>query len=248
MSLLQLQDLSRVYRGAEGRVVALHGVNLQVQRGETLSIIGPSGCGKSSLLRLIAGIDQPDAGRIEFPDGRPRIGVVFQETRLLPWLSVAENIAMPLRLTGMSAPQRRARVQDLVEQVGLSGFHDYWPDQLSGGMAQRAALARALAQEPELLLLDEPFGALDSITRDHMVQEVASICRCAGTTVILVTHSLSEAVWMGDRIGVMAPRPGHIIRLMPVPDSDRRTLGSVATPAMRALADDLRSFLGLIHV
>ena len=200
-----------------GDVSALEGIDLTVAAGEFVSLIGPSGCGKSTLLRLIADLDEPTSGAVEVfgkPAARARrdqdYGIAFQQAGLLPWRTVAANIALPLELHGVGAAERTARVAELAELVGLTDFADRHPDQLSGGMQQRVAIARAMAERPRLLLMDEPFGALDEMTRERMQAELARLAAETGAAVVFVTHSIPEAVFLSDRIVVMSPRPGRI--------------------------------------
>lgn len=208
---------SKVFPAKAGDVTALEGIDLTVREGEFVSLIGPSGCGKSTLLRLIADLDTPTSGTIEVfgkPAARARrdqdYGIAFQQAGLLPWRTVAANIAVPLELHGVPPAQRRARVAALADLVGLSDFADRHPDQLSGGMQQRVAIARALAEQPRLLLMDEPFGALDEMTRERMQAELSRIAVETGAAVVFVTHSIPEAVFLSDRVVVMSPRPGRI--------------------------------------
>jgi sulfonate transport system ATP-binding protein len=215
---LQIRGLRKVFSGARADVVALTGVDLDVARGEVITVIGPSGCGKSTLLKIIAGLEADYEGTVEL-DGLPVHGpgssraVVFQEHRLFPWLTVAQNIAgnQPLR-----KPAVRARVEELLRVVKLEGFATAYPKELSGGMAQRVAIARALLRDPEVLLLDEPFGALDAFTRSHMQDVLREIWRVRGTTMLFVTHDIDEALVLGDRVVVMSPRPGRIHEVLPV--------------------------------
>jgi NitT/TauT family transport system ATP-binding protein len=200
-----------------GDVVALTGVDLTVSAGEFVSLIGPSGCGKSTLLRLIADLDSASSGTLEIfgkPAAKARVdqdyGIAFQQAGLLPWRTVGGNIALPLELHGMAKPARAARVAELAELVGLTDFVDRYPDQLSGGMQQRVAIARALAEQPRLLLMDEPFGALDEMTREYLQAELTRIAAETGAAVVFVTHSIPEAVFLSDRVVVMSPRPGRI--------------------------------------
>ncbi|MFG6402788.1 ABC transporter ATP-binding protein [Microbacterium sp. P04] len=209
--------VSKTFDTREGVVTALDGVDLTVAEGEFVSLIGPSGCGKSTLLRLIADLDSATSGTVEVfgktPDRARRdqeYGIAFQQAGLLPWRTVAANIALPLELHGVGAGERRTRVAELAEMVGLADFTGRYPDQLSGGMQQRVAIARALAERPRLLLMDEPFGALDEMTRERMQDELAGIAAETGAAVVFVTHSIAEAVFLSDRVVVMSPRPGRI--------------------------------------
>ncbi|KRE23170.1 ABC transporter ATP-binding protein [Agromyces sp. Soil535] len=213
-----VRGVERIFPGAKGATVAaLTGIDLTVHDGEFVSLIGPSGCGKSTLLRLIADLDEPTAGDIRVfgkTARRARIdqayGIAFQQAGLLPWRSVAANIELPLQLHGVGTTERRARVAELVDLVGLTDFARHYPDQLSGGMQQRVAIARSLAERPSLLLMDEPFGALDEMTRERMQTELLRIRAETGAAVVFVTHSIPEAVYLSDRVVVMSPRPGRI--------------------------------------
>jgi NitT/TauT family transport system ATP-binding protein len=204
-----------------GEVIALTGVDLEVADGEFVSLIGPSGCGKSTLLRLVADLDEASAGTLEVfgkPARRARLdqdyGIAFQQAGLLPWRTVAGNIELPLELHRVGKAERQARVAELAELVGLTDFVDRFPDQLSGGMQQRVAIARALAERPRLLLMDEPFGALDEMTREYLQGELARIAAETGAAVVFVTHSIPEAVFLSDRVVVMSPRPGRITEVI----------------------------------
>jgi len=218
---IRLRRLSKTYPGpSEGDdLVALQNVELDVQQGEVLAVVGASGCGKSTLLRIIAGLERQHSGSVEVAGapvsgpGRDR-GVVFQEHRLLPWLTVEDNVAFAV--PHLELGERRRTVADHVALVGLQGFERSYPAQLSGGMAQRVAIARALAPRPGVLLLDEPFGALDAFTRMQMQDEVLRIWEAERTTLVLVTHDIDEALFLGDRVVVMTSRPGTVRRIFPV--------------------------------
>jgi NitT/TauT family transport system ATP-binding protein len=212
-----VRGVSKAFPSKAGEVRALADVDLTVGEGEFVSLIGPSGCGKSTLMRLIADLDTPTDGSIEVfgkPADRARrdqdYGIAFQQAGLLPWRTVAANIALPLELHGIGSAERRTRVAELAELVGLSDFADRHPDELSGGMQQRVAIARALAERPRLLLMDEPFGALDEMTRERMQNELSRIAAETGAAVVFVTHSIPEAVFLSDRVVVLSPRPGRI--------------------------------------
>jgi len=210
-------------QGKPNQVDALIDIDLTVRAGEFVSLIGPSGCGKSTLLRLIADLLQPSAGTITI-NGKSAhqarvdqdYGMAFQQSGLFEWRTVARNIELPLELKGWDKAKRRARAVEMLELVKLPEFADHYPWQLSGGMQQRVAIARALAAHPGLLLMDEPFGALDEMTREHMQAELLRICAAAGTTVVFVTHSIPEAVYLADRVVVMSPRPGRITTVVDV--------------------------------
>jgi NitT/TauT family transport system ATP-binding protein len=224
-------------------VTALSPTDLDVSRGEFVSIIGPSGCGKSTLLRILAGLETPSGGSIEVEDGgsaRQRVGFVFQEPVLLPWLSALENIRFPLDTAGIARAEADARATHLLNLVGLSGFKAALPRALSGGMRQRVAIARALSYDPALLLMDEPFGALDLITRDRLNDELLSIWAQTKKTILFVTHSVEEAAYLSDRVVVMSPRPGRIKSIYNVDLARPRGEGTKLDPAFHQLMADLR--------
>ena len=219
---VQARGLGRVFGARKGRdVVALDDIDLDIAPGEFVSLIGPSGCGKSTLLRIVADLDAPTSGSLSVfgkPAQRARLdqdyGIAFQQAGLLPWRSVAANVGLPLEVHGAGKRERDARVAELLDMVGLTDFARSYPDQLSGGMQQRVAIARALAESPRLLLMDEPFGALDEITRERMQAELVRICGESGAAVLFVTHSIPEAVFLSDRVVVMTPRPGRIVDIV----------------------------------
>jgi len=212
---LLIEDLQKSYVGSSGSLKVLTDISLDVKAGEFIAIVGGSGCGKSSLLRIIAGLETVEAGRVSL-DGVPIIhpgidrGLVFQEHRLFPWLTVFDNVAFGLEEVAEDEVLHYTRL------VGLQGFEEAYPHQLSGGMAQRAAIARALINRPRVLLLDEPFGALDAFTRMQLQEEILSIWRSEGTTVVLVTHDIEEAVFLSDRVAVMSNRPGTVRKTIPI--------------------------------
>jgi NitT/TauT family transport system ATP-binding protein len=230
------------------RTVAVEDVDLGIEPGQIVSLIGPNGGGKSTLLRVIAGLLPPDRGevlldgvQIRGPD--PRIGLVFQEPRLLPWRSAARNVAYPMELAGWDRGRRDARVTELLDTVGLAGAADRIPAELSGGMRQRAALARALALEPRVLLLDEPFSALDALTRERFNIELLGLWTRARTTIVVVTHSIQEAIFLGDRVVVLAGRPGRVVADIPVPLPRPRTLDHLDEAIVSATAREIRAHL-----
>jgi NitT/TauT family transport system ATP-binding protein len=222
LPVIAAEAVGKTYSTLSGdRVVALAGIELAVGEGEFVAIVGPSGCGKSTLLRLIAGLDRPSAGRLSLGGEDLRgpsreIGIVFQQASLLPWMTIAENVALPLRVGGHRGrdPERVGR---LLALTGLAGFADKYPYELSGGMQQRAAIARALVRDPRVLLLDEPFGALDALTRERMNVELQRIWQTSRKTVLLITHSIGESVFLGDRVVVMSARPGRVIGSFAIP-------------------------------
>ena len=219
-----VRDVEKIFnQGKPNQVDALVGIDLDIQPGEFISLIGPSGCGKSTLLRLVADLLEPTAGTITIHGKsahQARVdqdyGMAFQQSGLFEWRSVERNIELPLELKGWDKTKRRERAQEMLELVKLPEFAKHMPWQLSGGMQQRIAIARALASHPKLLLMDEPFGALDEMTREHMQAELLRICAAAGTTVVFVTHSIPEAVYLADRVVVMSPRPGRITDIVDV--------------------------------
>jgi ABC-type nitrate/sulfonate/bicarbonate transport system ATPase subunit len=223
MTKLSIEAVSRVFPGRRGArpTRALEPTDLKVAANDFITVLGPSGCGKSTLLRIVAGLDRPSAGRVLL-DGRPVAGpgpdrgMVFQSYTLFPWLTVAENIAFGLAEKGMPEPERRAIVDAYIDKVGLRGFEHHWPKQLSGGMQQRTAIARALANDPEILLLDEPFGALDNQTRGLMQELLLGIWERERKTVMFVTHDIEEAIFLASRVVVMTARPGRIKADIPV--------------------------------
>jgi len=208
MALVGVRGVSKVF--ANG-VQALANVSLGVQSGEFLSVVGPSGCGKSTLLRLIAGLIQPTAGTIDWPTGTADLGFVFQEPTLMPWATALANVALPLKLHGMARSEREARSAKALGDVGLTGFERAWPRELSGGMKMRVSIARALVTEPRLLLMDEPFAALDEITRHRLNADLLDLWQRTKVTIVFVTHSVFESVFLSQRIAVMAARPGRVL-------------------------------------
>ncbi len=226
---VQVTGVTKTFPGRGRSVTALEDVDLTVEEGRFVSLIGPSGCGKSTLMRLIADLDQPTTGTVEvFGTSAKqaridrRYGIAFQQAGLLPWRTVEDNVGLPLQLHKVAPAARRSRVAELLDLVGLTDFATRFPDQLSGGMQQRVAIARALAERPGLLLMDEPFGALDEMTRERMQSELARIAAETGAAVVFVTHSIPEAVFLSDRVVVMSPRPGRIRTVIDVDLGDER--------------------------
>ncbi len=210
-TMISIEGISKSF----GSFHALQGVDLQVKRGEFLVVLGASGCGKSTLLNLITGFEKPSAGRIvvngrEVRDVDPHCGMVFQQYALFPWLTVAENVAFGLKLKGVSSAERRATAQKFIEMVGLKGFEDAYPKALSGGMRQRVSIARVLANDPDVILLDEPFAALDAMTRQVLQEELTRIYERSGKTIIFITHSIDEALLLSNRMVIMSARPGRV--------------------------------------
>ncbi len=247
---VRIRDVCKSFSGgADGRDV-LQDINLDIARGEFLCLIGPSGCGKSTLLRLIGGLAEPTSGEIQI-DGRTppeaqankAFGFVFQEPSLLPWRTVADNIRLPLEVNRRNNPENRHPVSELLSLVGLDMYADYYPSQLSGGMLQRAALARALMSGASLLLMDEPFGALDEITRAAMGYELLRIWNADKKSVIFVTHSISEAVTLSDRVAVLSRRPGCIVEVVNIDLPRPRARSMERDPAFRQYSEWLHDLL-----
>ena len=230
------------------RTIALDCLRLAVEPGEVVALIGPNGCGKSTFLRVAAGLLVPEAGSVRL-DGRPivepdpRIGLVFQEPRLLPWRSVAGNVTYPLELAGWPRDRRAARLAELLDLVGLEGSDELRPVQLSGGMRQRAALARALALSPDVLLLDEPFSALDALTRERFNLELLRLWERTATTIVLVTHSIPEAILVADRVVVMTPRPGRVAAVVPIDLARPRRIDALDQALVSSAAAEIRRHL-----
>jgi NitT/TauT family transport system ATP-binding protein len=246
--ILEARRLSKSFPNAHEPLVVLDDVNLSVARGSFVCIVGPSGCGKTTLLRLLAGLTRPTRGEISFEGERldrprRRIGFVFQQSNLMPWRSALGNIRLPLELQGRPAQEQARRAQAMVSLVGLEGFEAALPRDLSGGMAQRVALGRALVHEPEVLLLDEPFGALDALTRERMAFELLRVWAARPVTVVMVTHSISEAILVADRVLVLSPRPGTVRLDVDVPLARPRTPDLAHTPAFGELARQVRAAL-----
>jgi NitT/TauT family transport system ATP-binding protein len=240
---LSIDNLHLTFPNGNGGLEALGGVSLSLARQEFVSVLGPSGSGKTTLLRAIAGLLRPTRGSITFSSGGlpPCLGMVFQQANLMPWRTAIENITLPLELQGVPADQACARAEELIRLVGLEGFASSWPRHLSGGMAQRVALARALIQDPDLLLLDEPFGSLDALTRERMGAELLNLWQSRRTTVLMVTHSISEALLLSDRVLVFTPRPGQVFLDLPVTLPRPRTEEVRYTPEFGDLSRRLRA-------
>ncbi len=208
--ILTVRELSVTFPDNNGGLEALGSASFEICPQEFVCLLGPSGSGKSTLLRVLAGLLRPTGGDFVFAGGQPKIGMVFQQANLMPWRTALENITLPLELENVPPDERRARALELIELVGLTGFEDARPRDLSGGMAQRVAIARALIHDPDLLLLDEPFGSLDALTRERMWSELSRIWQARRKTVLMVTHSIGEALFLADRVLVLSQRPGRI--------------------------------------
>ncbi len=243
--ILTARKLSVIFSNGEGGLHALDKISFAMVPEEFVCVLGPSGSGKSTLLRVMSGLLPPTQGEVFFegaPLTRPRrrLGFVFQKSNLMPWRSVLENVQLPLELDHVPAGQARQVAEELVKLVGLEGFEDTLPRDLSGGMAQRVAIARALAHDPDILLLDEPFGSLDALTRDRMGEELLRIWQARRKTVLMVTHSISEAVYLADRVLVLSPRPGQLILDLEIPLPRPRTEAMRYTPVFGEIARRLR--------
>jgi len=251
---IEIRGLSLTFTATDTPVVALADIDLEVRRGEFVSFIGPSGCGKTTLMRVVADLERPTAGTLRVNGVSPEqarlgraYGYVFQAPALYSWRNVQRNVMLPLEIFRVPAAERKARAAKYLGMVGLSGFERKFPWQLSGGMQQRVSIARALCFEPDLLLMDEPFGALDEITRDHLNEQLLRLWEQTRKTVIFVTHSISEAVFLSNRIVVMSPRPGRVLKIV---DSDLpadRTLDIRDTTEFLAVAHEVRSALRAGH-
>jgi NitT/TauT family transport system ATP-binding protein len=252
---LELTDVTKTYQARKGEVHALSNVNLSIKQGEFISLVGRSGCGKTTLLRILSGLLAPTSGEVKAgersiwngakrnDEAFKRFGLVFQDANLFPWFNIAENIALPLKLRGVDKKVRLERASELCEMVGLAGFEGAFPRELSGGMRQRAAIARALSVDPSILLMDEPFGALDALTRDRMNLELQSIHAAAGATIVFVTHSITEAVFLADRVVLLTPRPGRIRSVTPVEIARPRSVETETTGEFQQLVRGLRTEL-----
>jgi len=245
-----LDNVSKTFDVKRRKVEALRDVSLDCRQGSFTALIGPSGCGKSTLLRIVAGLDRPDVGAVTINGQHPdrlraagELGIAFQEPALLPWRSVRKNIALPLQVLGRSVAAAQRRIDDLVRLVGLAGFADAVPAQLSGGMRQRVAIARALVTEPSVLLLDEPFGALDQILRRAMNLELQRIWQERQATTLLVTHGIDEAVFLADRVAVMQSAPGRIAHMVEVPFPRPRAAALFSDPEFHRIEDRIAELL-----
>lgn len=255
--MLTLHAVTKRFGSGSREVTAVDSVNLSIAEREVVALVGPSGCGKTTLLRMLAGLTAPTEGRIEldgeavWAGGRPNqaalsaVTLVFQEANLLPWASIEDNVALPLRLQGVARRQRRARARALCELTGIAGFERSRPYELSVGMRQRAALAQALIVGPRLLLLDEPFAALDAMTRDAMNEELQRVWMAKPCATVLVTHSIAEAVLLADRVVSLSQRPARVVDVTEVPFARPRPLELEHTPAFQEVVSTLRAKLGV---
>jgi NitT/TauT family transport system ATP-binding protein len=251
---IEIRNLSLIFATADAPVIALSNVDLNIATGEFVSLIGPSGCGKTTLMRVIADLEQQTEGEITVNGVSPRearlaraYGYVFQAPALFAWRNVLRNVTLPLEIMGMGRDEALRRAAKYLEMVGLNGFERKFPWQLSGGMQQRVSIARALSFEPQLLLMDEPFGALDEITRDHLNEHLIRLWEQTRKTVVFVTHSISEAVFLSTRIVVMSPRPGRILEVIESNLPAKRTLDIRETPEFLEVAHRVREALRAGH-
>jgi NitT/TauT family transport system ATP-binding protein len=244
--LISVKGVDKRYAVRQGEAVqALSAIDFELRDGEVLSVLGPSGCGKSTLLRIMAGLDGPSRGRVLLngaPVTGPRreIGVVFQQATLLPWRTVLENVLLPAQMQRLDRSRSTERARDLLDLVGLSGFSDKYPFELSGGMQQRVAICRALVCDPRILLMDEPFGALDAMTREQMNVELMRIQAEQRKTIVFITHSIPEAVFLGDRVMVMTPRPGKVALIAEIELPKPRTLTTMGSAGFAAQSNEIR--------
>jgi NitT/TauT family transport system ATP-binding protein len=251
MSAVSIAGVTKEFKGG---TVALQGIDLEIESGEFISLIGPSGCGKSTLLRIIGDLIEPSHGAVTV-NGKPArqarrdhdYGIVFQDSVLYDWRTVGRNIALPLELAGWDRDRRSKRVDEMLELVELQGFGEHHPWQLSGGMQQRVSIARALSFDPALLLMDEPFGALDEMTRERLNAELLRIWHASGSTVVFVTHSIAEAVFLSTRVVVMSARPGQVSKVIPVDLPQPRTGATREDPRFFELATEVREALHMGH-
>ena len=250
MSVVQIKEVTKQF----GPTTALQSIELEIEEREFVSLIGPSGCGKSTLLRIIGDLIQPTSGTALVNGKSARqaridrdYGIVFQDAVLYDWRNVAKNIALPLELARWNRKRRAAKVDEMLELVELGGFESHYPWQLSGGMQQRVAIARALSFDPALLLMDEPFGALDEMTRERLNIELLNIWEASGSTIVFVTHSIAEAVFLSTRVVVMSPRPGRIADVIPIDLPRPRSAGTREDPHFFELVTQVREALHLGH-
>jgi NitT/TauT family transport system ATP-binding protein len=249
---IHLDGVGKSFALKRGKIVeAVRGLSLEIERGEFVALIGPSGCGKSTVLRMIASLDAPTTGTVTVADSKPRelaakhrLGVAFQDNALLPWSSVRQNLALPYKVA--HRPVDKARIDELIELIGLRGFEDARPKQLSGGMRQRVSIARSIMLEPDVLLLDEPFGALDAVTRRRLNGELQRIWMADPVTTVLVTHDVDEALLLADRVVVLSPRPGRVSKVLKVPFGRPRTQEVTRTPEFHELVDELTAELDVL--
>ncbi len=240
---ISIRGLGKRFDTKSGSVQALQGVDLDITEGEFIAIVGPSGCGKTTLLRILAGLDHQTEGTLEVASSAgEQVGMVFQRSVLLPWRTVLDNVLLPVELNHKPSASERQSALELLERVGLQDFVRKFPNELSGGMQQRVAICRALIHDPKVLLMDEPFGALDAMTRDTLNLETNRIWRETGKTALLITHSINEAVFLAERVIVMGPRPGRVLDVIDIPFDRVRTLDLLSDPQFAKLTGHIRSY------
>ncbi|WP_245430921.1 ABC transporter ATP-binding protein [Rhodoplanes roseus] len=248
MTKIQIFDLYKTYATRTGRTTALQKVDLDIRENEFIALVGPSGCGKSTLLKLITALIKPSRGKIllggTLLDKPSReVGIVFQQPVLMPWRGVLDNVLLPAEILGLDMTEAKARARELLELVGLGGFEDRYPGELSGGMQQRAAICRGLVHNPSVLLMDEPFAALDAMTREDLGFELLRIWERHRKTVVFVTHNISEAILLSDRVVAMSPRPGRIEKVIDIVLPRPRTLDMQFSPEFKAHSDEIRALI-----
>ncbi|MDE1568634.1 ABC transporter ATP-binding protein [Aquabacter sp. P-9] len=252
-SAIAVEGLTKRFKTGSGVITALDGVSLDVRQGEFVAIVGPSGCGKSTMLKMLTGLLRPTAGSVKIGGTQvsgPRrdIGVVFQAPLLFPWRTVLHNVMLPADVQRLNRKEHEARAKALLSLVGLEAFQDRYPNELSGGMQQRVAIARALLHEPAILLMDEPFGALDAMTREHMNVELQKLWARHHKSILFITHSIPEAVFLADRVVVMTPRPGRVAEVLDIDLPRPRPLEMMSSPAFGAYVARIRSHFGSVGV
>lgn len=250
---IRLACVNKAYGTGDASLLALHDVNLDIRGGEFVAVVGPSGCGKSTMLRVVAGLIPPGSGEVWIGGSRVRgtrrdIGIVFQSPVLFPWRTVLENVLLPIDVQGLHRNDNLAKARELLALVGLRDFETRYPAELSGGMQQRVGIARALVHDPSILLMDEPFGALDAMTREHMNVELQRLWQSRTKTVLFITHSISEAVFLADRVVVMTPRPGRIAEVIEITLPRSRSLDMMSTAPFGDYVRRIRNHFGALGV
>ncbi|WP_374666842.1 ABC transporter ATP-binding protein [Ramlibacter sp.] len=244
---LAIDNLTVTYASARGPLTALRDLNFEVGDGEFVAVLGPSGCGKSTLLNIASGLLAPSKGRVAIRGEavtapRRDVGIVFQQPTLLPWKTVLQNVLVPMQAMGQPLAAHEARARELIRLVRLEGFENHYPYELSGGMQQRVGIARGFMHDPQLLLMDEPFAALDAMTREHMTDELQAMWMQSGKSVLFITHSIPEAVYLADRVVVLSARPGTVVDVIDVPIERPRRIETLGSPEFNAICNRLRAF------